>query len=83
MVAAQQELESKNRRLRARVAESEVLHQQVRERTKPAEAVVAQHREPTHQEIIAKISAAIGVGLPMRHYIKSESRSMLAVGRTT
>ncbi len=76
MVAAQQELESKNRRLRARVAESDVLHQQVREQTKPAEAVVAQHREPTHQEIIAKISAAIGVGLPMQHYVKSEVEGM-------
>ncbi len=33
---------------------------------------MAQDREPTHEEIIAQVSAAIGVGLPMQHYVRSE-----------
>ena len=76
MVAAEQELESSNRRLRARVGGSEVAHQQVREQIKPAEAVVAGRREPTHEEILAKISAVIGVGQPMKHCVRSQVEGM-------
>ncbi|HWU40686.1 MAG TPA: hypothetical protein VN203_23815, partial [Candidatus Acidoferrum sp.] len=65
MVVAQQELESKNRRLRARVGESEVVHQQVQQQIKPAGAVVAERQELTDQEIFKRISAVIGVGQPM------------------
>ena len=63
MVAAQQELERKNRRLRARVGETELARLQVREQSQRAEAVLRRRREPTHEEIVRKISAAIGVGL--------------------
>jgi hypothetical protein len=76
MMAAQQELESKNRQLRAQVGESQLIHQQAQEQTKPAEAVVVTRREPTREEIITKISAAIGAGLPMKHYVKSEVEGM-------
>jgi len=78
MVAAEQELESSNRRLRARVGGSEITHQQVLDQIKPAEAVVAERYEPTHEEIIAQISAAIGVGQPMRmrYRVKSQVEGM-------
>jgi hypothetical protein len=64
MVAAQQELESNNRRLRACVPDSQLTHQQVQEQTKSAEAVVAERREPTREEIIEKIADAVGLRGP-------------------
>jgi hypothetical protein len=80
MVAAQQALESKNRRLRAQVGASELLHQQVQEQVKPAEAV-ATRREPTRQEIIKKISEAIGVGGP-EEFFSDEVRDNPAYHRS-
>jgi hypothetical protein len=74
MVGAQQQLESEHRRLRVR--ESEVAHQQVREQIKPAGAVVAQRREPTQQEIVEKISRAIGLGGPEHFRVESEVEGM-------
>jgi len=74
MVAAQQQLESQHRRLRVR--ESEVAHQQVREQTKPAGAVMAQRREPTQQEIVEKISTAIGLRGPEEFLVSSEVEGM-------
>ena len=68
MVAAQQELESKNRRLRAQVGASELLHEQVREQVKPAEAAVATRREPTHQEIYHRIREVVGLAGPEEFY---------------
>ena len=67
MVAAQQELESKNRRLRAQVGASE-LHEQVREQVKPPEAAVATRREPTHQEIYHRIREVVGLAGPEEFY---------------
>jgi len=64
MVAAQQELESKNRRLRAQMGASELLHAQAREQVKPAEAVVATRREPGRQEIYNKIREVVGLDGP-------------------
>jgi hypothetical protein len=76
MVVAQQELESQNRRRRARGAESEIVHQQVREQIKPAQAVVAQRREPTHEEIVRKIGEAIGLRGPEEYRVESEVEGM-------
>ncbi len=76
MVVAQQELESQNRRLRARGAESEIVHQQVREQIKPAEAVVAERREPTREEIVRKISEAIGLRGPEKYRVESQVEGM-------
>jgi hypothetical protein len=76
MVVAQQELESQNRRRRARGGESEIVHQQVREQIKPAEAVVAQRREPTHEEIVRKIGEAIGLRGPEEYRVESEVEGM-------
>ena len=59
--AAQRSLESKNRRLRAEVGESELMHAQVREQVKPAEVVVVTRREPTREEILQKFRDAIGL----------------------
>jgi len=84
MVAAQQELESKNRRLRAQVGESELAHRQVREQVKPAEAVVVTRREPTHQEIYNKIREVVGLGGPEEFYSdfeEEETPSREAEGR--
>jgi len=64
MVAAQQELESQNRRLRAQMGANELVHAQAREQVKPAEAVVATRREPGHQEIYNKIREVVGLGGP-------------------
>jgi hypothetical protein len=58
VVAAQQDLESKNHRLRAQLGASELAHQQV----KPGEAAVATRREPTHQDIYHKIREVVGIG---------------------
>jgi hypothetical protein len=71
MVAAQQDLESKNRRLRVQVCESEFGHQAVREQ-EPAEAVPATRREPTHQEIYNKIREVVGLAGPMEYLVSSE-----------
>ena len=68
MVAAQQELESKNRRLRAQVGASELQHEQVREQVKPAEAAVPPRREPTHQEIYHRIREVVGLAGPEEFY---------------
>jgi hypothetical protein len=68
MVAAQQELESKNRRLRAQVGASELLHEQVREQVKPPEAAVPPRREPTHQEIYHRIREVVGLAGPEEFY---------------
>jgi hypothetical protein len=64
LVAAQQELESKNRGLWAQVGASERAHRHVREQVKPAEAVVATQREPIHQELYNKIREVVGLARP-------------------
>ena len=71
MVVATQELESKNRRLGAGVTETEVVHQQVREQIKPAEAVAAPRQELSREEIFRQISAVIGVGQPQIELVES------------
>jgi hypothetical protein len=78
MVAAQQELTSKNRRLRAQLGDSELVHQQVREQVKPAEAAVALRHEPTHQEIYDKIREVMGLAGPMEHLVASAVEGMPA-----
>ena len=76
MVAAQQALERKNRRLRAEAATSEVAHQQFREQIRPAEAAVPERHEPTREEIFCKISEVIGVGQPPSYRVESEVEGM-------
>jgi hypothetical protein len=79
MVAAQQELERRNRRLRAQVGASELMHQQVQEQVKPAEAAVAwRRREPTHQEIYQKIRDVMGLAGPMEYRVESGVEGMPA-----
>jgi hypothetical protein len=78
MVAAQQELERRNRRLRAQMGASELMHQQVREQVKPAEAAVAWRREPTHQEIYQKIREVMGLAGPMEYRVESGVEGMPA-----
>jgi hypothetical protein len=77
LVAAQQELESKNRGLCAQVGASELAHQHVREQAKPAEAVVATRREPTHQDL-QKGMEVVGLGEPMEYLVKSGVEGMPA-----
>jgi hypothetical protein len=71
-MAAQQELESKNRGLCAQVSDSELAHRHVREQVKPAEAAPATRREPTHQEIYNKIREVVGLAGPMEYLVSSE-----------
>jgi hypothetical protein len=76
MVPAQQELENKNRRLRARLADNQITHQQVSEQVKPAEAGVAKRREPTYQEIFDKIGAVVGLRGPKKFLVPTEVEGM-------
>jgi hypothetical protein len=78
MVAAQQELEGKNRQLRAELGESELMHQQVREQVKPAEAAVATRREPTHMEIYNKIREVVGLTGGEEFFSDTEAEDMPA-----
>ena len=64
IAAAQQGLERQKRRLGVQVGESELAHAQVREQVKVAGVVVTTRREPTREEIIHKISEAIGLTGP-------------------
>jgi hypothetical protein len=48
----------------------------VREQIKPAQAVVAQRREPTHEEIVRKIGEAIGLRGPEEYRVESEVEGM-------
>jgi hypothetical protein len=64
------------RRLRARLADNQITHQQVSEQVKPAEAAVAKRREPTYQEIFDKISAVVGLRGPEKFLVPTEVEGM-------